>query len=407
MWLKGRIPLYFTLLLLLSFADGADGIVADPSLQRLQQDFNRAVAAVRPSVVSIRAEKKMKTGQDNTSLLYESIGSGFIVDERGYVLTNQHVVEDSGNIVVSLWRSKGNTDYSARIVDADPSLDLALLKLDSNERFISAKMGNSDRIRMGDWVLSVGSPFGFEHTVTLGIVSDVHRDLVINSVPYIGMIQTDAVINQGNSGGPLLDIYGNVVAVGTAIYAPNGTSTGVAFAIPIKRAMHFYTLTTGAMTAAAIAPADPPAARAKEALNLNDRMPKDAAHKEFADCTECHCIAKKSMVNIQVPMPHPMVGSCDVCHIMVNEPVAHGPTPVAALVEKPQAGGRTVGPGSFSKVFAFGTLAALVVSALFTVFSLRGRLRVPGTAQSCLLRFLFAFVVSMVGVCTVVGVFFG
>jgi hypothetical protein len=406
MWLRSRIPLYLIVLLLVSFVDRADGLVADPSLERLQQDLNRAVAAVRPSVVGIRAEKRMNTGQDNTSLLYESIGSGFIIDQRGYVLTNHHVVAGAGNIVVSLWRSSGNTDYSARIVDADSSLDLALLKLDSNERFIAARIGNSDRIRMGDWVLSVGSPFGFEHTVTLGIVSDRHRDLVINGVPYNGMIQTDAVINQGNSGGPLLDIYGNVIAVGTAIYAPNGTSTGVAFAIPIKRAMGFYTLTTGAMTAAAIAPTAPPATGAKEAINLNDRMPKDMTHKEFSDCTECHNIAKKSMVNIQVPMPHPMVGSCDVCHITVNEPVAQGPTPVAALVQKPPAGGRTVAQGSFAGVFAIGTLAALVVSALYTVFSLRAGSRIPEMAQRSLLRFLFAFVVSMVGVCTVVGVFF-
>jgi len=408
MWLRSRIPLLLIVLILCPLVvDRSQTLAADPVLEQLQQDLNMAVAAARPSIVSIRAEKRMNAGQDNAPLLYESIGSGFIVDERGYVLTNHHVVEDSRNITVNLWRSQGNTAYSAQIVDADRSLDLALLKLAGNERFIAARMGNSDRIRMGDWVLSVGSPFGFEHTVTLGIVSDTHRDLVINSVPYNGMIQTDAVINQGNSGGPLLDIYGNVVAVGTAIYAPNGTSTGVAFSIPIKRAMHFYTLTTGAMTAAAIAPAAPPAAGAKEAINLNDRMPKDAKHKEFSDCTECHTITKKSVANLQVPMPHPMVGSCDICHIMVNEPVAHGPTPVAAIVQKTGSGAvmRSLSPSS--NVIVIGTLAALMISSLLTVFSARRASKVSVMARSSLLRFLFTFVVSMVGLCMIIGVFFG
>ena len=407
MGLRNPIPLCLITLLLLSFAGRAHGLAVDPSLQGLQQDLNRAVDVIRPSVVGIRAEKKMSTGPNNAPLLYQSIGSGFIVDQRGYVLTNYHVVDNSANIVVSLWRSRGNTDYSARIVDADQSLDLALLKLDSNELFIPARMGNSDQIRMGDWVLSVGSPFGFEHTVTLGIVSDVHRDLSIGGKPYKGMIQTDAAINQGNSGGPLLDIDGNVVAVGTAIYAPNGTSTGLAFAIPIKRAMSFYTLTTGAMTAAATGPAAPPAAGGGPAININDRIPRDATHKEFADCTKCHAIEKKSVVNIRTPMPHPMVGACDVCHNVVNEPVAHGATPVASLVQKSQAGGIIPDSSQVSKVFFIGILAALVLSALFTAFSLRGGVGIPGMAKRCLLRFILAFIVSMVGLVTFVGVFFG
>ena len=405
MGLKNLIPLCLLTLLVLSFAGRARAL--DPSLQGLQQDLNSAVDAIRPSVVGIRAEKKMSTGPNSAPLFYQSIGSGFIVDQRGYVLTNYHVVDNSQNIVVSLWRSRGNTDYPARIVDADQSIDLALLKLDSNELFIPAKMGNSDQVRMGDWVLSVGSPFGFEHTVTLGIVSDVHRDLSIGGKAYKGMIQTDAAINQGNSGGPLLDIEGNVVAVGTAIYAPNGTSTGVAFAIPIKRAMCFYTLTTGAMTAAATGPAAPPAALAGPAINISDRMPKDATHKEFADCTRCHTIAKKSMVNIQVTMPHPMVGACDVCHIVVNEPVAHGATPVAALMQKSRAGGINPDSSQVSKVFFIGILAALVFSALFTAFSLREGGGGPATPGRCLVRFIIAFIVCMVGVVTVVGVFFG
>ena len=159
MWLRSRIPLLLIVLILCPLVvDRSQTLAADPVLEQLQQDLNMAVAAARPSIVSIRAEKRMNAGQDNAPLLYESIGSGFIVDERGYVLTNHHVVEDSRNITVNLWRSQGNTAYSAQIVDADRSLDLALLKLAGNERFIAARMGNSDRIRMGDWVLSVEAP---------------------------------------------------------------------------------------------------------------------------------------------------------------------------------------------------------------------------------------------------------
>ena len=183
------------------------GAVNDSPLLNLQESVNQAVASVRPSVVSVKAQKKKRAegGAGNGVFWYESIGSGFILDERGFVLTNYHVVEGAEGIKVRLWRSQDN-EFSARVAHTDKSLDLAVLKIEGNERFSPAELGNSDKIERGDWIISVGSPFGFVHSASLGIVSDLHRDLVIGGVSYKDMIQTDAVINQGNSGGPLIDI---------------------------------------------------------------------------------------------------------------------------------------------------------------------------------------------------------
>ena len=238
----------------------------------LQEDVTQAVARVRPAVVCVKAKKKQPAGDGagRGVLWFESIGSGFFVDERGYILTNHHVVEGAETITVTLWRTRNN-EFSARVVHTDKSLDLTVLKIDSHEHFSPAHLGDSDKIETGDWTMAVGSPFGFEHSVSMGIVSDLHRNLVIGGVSYTDMIQTDAVINQGNSGGPLIDIHGRVVGVGTAIYAPEGTYTGIGFAIPINRAKHFFSHVTGPVTAALTAPAG--AAGNKEPINLNKPMP--------------------------------------------------------------------------------------------------------------------------------------
>ncbi|OQY41599.1 MAG: hypothetical protein B6240_14980, partial [Desulfobacteraceae bacterium 4572_87] len=189
-----------------------------PPLQQLQESVNHAVASVRHSVVTVKARKKGASTGGGT-LWYESIGSGFFVDARGFILTNYHVVEEAEEITVIIWRS-GKNEFQARVAHSDRVLDLSLLKIDDVEAFPVVGFGNSDRIETGDWVISIGSPFGFDHSISLGIVSDLHRDLMIEGLHYKDMIQTDAVINEGNSGGPLVDIFGNVIGVGTAIYAP-------------------------------------------------------------------------------------------------------------------------------------------------------------------------------------------
>ena len=315
-------------IVVLAWPDTGRATVADPSLQQFQESINQAVAIVRPSVVSVKAEKKSRQAGGNGFIWYESVGSGFVVDSRGYILTNYHVVEDAANIIVSFWRSNNNK-YQATIANVDRALDLALLKVNSIEPFEVAVMGNSEMLETGDWVLSVGSPFGFEHSVTMGIVSDLNRQMNIGNVSYKNMIQTDAVINQGNSGGPLVDIHGRVVGVGTAIYAPGGTYAGVGFAIPINRARHFFTRVTGAMQVALKKPVA--VNKGKEPVNLNKRVPNDKVHKKFSDCTTCHTISQKSVVSLKAAVPHPAVGACDICHILVNDPVTRGPVTVAAV----------------------------------------------------------------------------
>lgn len=306
------------------------GAVYNPALVQLQENISQAVASIRPAAVSVKAQKKQQghTGQANGPIWYESIGSGIVIDQRGFVLTNYHVVNNAENVQVSFWRSR-NRDFPAKIVAADESLDLAVLKISGNERFPVALLGDSDGLETGDYVICVGNPFGFNHSVSLGIVSDLHRQMTIEGISYKNMIQTDAVINEGNSGGPMIDVYGKVVGVSTAIYAPNGTYVGLGFAIPINRAKHFFTRVTGAViTAAATAPVVQNGD--KEPLNLNKTMPNDAIHQKFSDCLKCHTIAQKMIVSTKADMPHRPVGACTACHILTKDKTGvRGPVTVA------------------------------------------------------------------------------
>ncbi|MBF0525149.1 MAG: trypsin-like peptidase domain-containing protein, partial [Deltaproteobacteria bacterium] len=325
-----RWILLLSVILVWPVTAGAANVVNNTGLQQLQQAFTQAIAVARPAVVSIKALKKGPANGSRGGVIiqYESIGSGFIVDSRGFIVTNNHVVDGAESISVGLWRAQDNK-FEAKLVDADQLLDLAVLKIDGPEPFTPAILGDSNKIEVGQYAINVGSPFGFEHTVTMGIISDLHRNLSIEGLSYNDMIQTDSVINQGNSGGPLIDITGRVIGIGTAIYAPSGTYTGLGFAIPVNRAKQFFSGVTGAVQAAMTTPVDP--VPAKEPISLTDRMPTDQIHQKFADCTTCHTITKKSLVNLQKPLPHPAVGACDTCHIMVNEPVAQGPTQVASV----------------------------------------------------------------------------
>ena len=161
-----------------------------------------------------------------------SLGSGFIVDAAGYIVTNNHVIADADEISVKL---HDDTVFSASVVGRDPKVDLALLKIDPGKRTLQAvAFGNSDESRVGDWVLAIGNPFGFGGTVTAGIVSARARD--INAGPYDDFIQTDAAINRGNSGGPMFNVKGEVIGINAAIISPSGGSIGIGFAIPASLA---------------------------------------------------------------------------------------------------------------------------------------------------------------------------
>lgn len=212
--------------------------------------FNRAADIIRPCVVNINAIRPGTIAQQVANpndprfiepftgipdkfigeMAFESVGSGVIVDSRGYVVTNHHVVADATNIIVSRFRHEGH--YTARLVVADPKKDLALLKITGDMPFPVAILTDSNLVEVGDWVIAVGNPFGLEHTVTAGIISAKRSSIVIGGIRYKGLIQTDAPINKGSSGGPLVNMNGQVVGINTAIYAPTGVFNGTGFAIP-------------------------------------------------------------------------------------------------------------------------------------------------------------------------------
>lgn len=158
----------------------------------------------------------------------KSLGSGFIINEEGYILTNNHVIEKADKILVKLSNKK---EYDAKVIGRDPETDLALIKINVDENLPFIELGDSDNLETGEWVVAIGNPFGLEHTVTAGIVSAKGR--VIGAGRYDDFIQTDASINFGNSGGPLINIQGNVIGINTAIIAGG---QGIGFAIPINMA---------------------------------------------------------------------------------------------------------------------------------------------------------------------------
>ena len=160
-----------------------------------------------------------------------ALGSGFIVDPSGYVVTNNHVVGDAGKVEVIL---QDKTKYSAKIVGRDPKTDLAVLKIKADHPLPYVTFGDSGAAQVGDWVMAVGNPFGLGGTVTTGIISARGRD--INEGPYDDFLQIDAPINRGNSGGPTFNLEGQVIGINTAIYSPNGGSVGIGFAVPSNAA---------------------------------------------------------------------------------------------------------------------------------------------------------------------------
>jgi len=159
-----------------------------------------------------------------------ALGSGFIIDEKGIVITNNHVIQGAEDIFV---RVNGNKEYEATIIGADPLSDIAVLQIKSNDKFISVKFGDSNKARIGDWVIAIGNPFGLGGTVTSGIISARNRNIGMSR--YEDFIQTDASINVGNSGGPLFNMDGDVIGINTAILGQSG-SIGIGFSIPSNNA---------------------------------------------------------------------------------------------------------------------------------------------------------------------------
>ena len=171
--------------------------------------------------------KEFGTPQERQS---SALGSGFIIDENGIVITNNHVIQGADDIIV---RVDGDKEFKAEVLGADPLSDIAVLKLDTKEKFKPVKFGDSDKARIGDWVIAIGNPFGLGGTVTSGIISARNRSIGLTR--YEDYIQTDASINQGNSGGPLFNMDGDVIGINTAILGRSG-SIGIGFSIPSNSA---------------------------------------------------------------------------------------------------------------------------------------------------------------------------
>ena len=238
-------------ILILPFLLPPDAICDD---NQRETDVVKAVRKVSPVVVNISSELEVRQRVNPFSGFgldpsmesffrdffdpgYEqrhqraSLGSGVIIDgKRGFILTNNHVIQKSGIISVVL---KDGREFTAQIVGADPRSDLAVLRISSKELLPDIKMGDSDDLMIGETVFAIGNPFGFSNTVTTGVVSAINRSIRIEDVVYQDFIQTDASINPGNSGGPLLNVHGELIGINSAIYAK---AQGIGFAIPINKA---------------------------------------------------------------------------------------------------------------------------------------------------------------------------
>jgi len=180
-----------------------------------------------------------------------ALGSGVVVDHAGYILTNNHVVDKADRIQVKF--PGDSAEYEAKVIGTDPDTDLAVIRVEGKSNLVPAKIGNSDAVQVGDWCVAIGSPFGFQATVTAGIISAKERD-VPDSSQFQHFLQTDAAINPGNSGGPLLNVRGEVIGINTAIATRTGGYQGIGFALPINTAANVYNqiIKTGKVTRGSI-----------------------------------------------------------------------------------------------------------------------------------------------------------
>jgi serine protease Do len=256
-----------------------------PSPQQMSNTFSQIAKQLEPSVVNINTESTVKNvhrrrpgqgqddeegggdgsggmddffnhffggpggqagpgGQGDGAIRERSLGSGVIVDPKGYIVTNRHVIEKADRIRVRFEDDPPGVQHDAKVIGADQETDLAVIKVELDRPLPAAKMGNSDSMQVGDWVLAVGSPFGLSETVTAGIVSAKGRDIVPGR-QFQTFIQTDAAINPGNSGGPLVNMNGEVIGINTAILSETNAYAGVGFALPSKTVVDVYNQLTG------------------------------------------------------------------------------------------------------------------------------------------------------------------
>src|SRR5437667_3077355 len=242
-----------------------------PAPRQMSSQFSQIAKSLEPAVVNINTESTIKPtvrrrggqnpgedqenpfgdffdkffgGPDSGPIRERSLGSGVVVDPKGFIVTNRHVVEKADRIRVHLQDDPPGVQHDAKVIGADQETDLAVIKIDVDHSLPVAKLGNSDSMQVGDWVLAVGSPFGLQATVTAGIVSAKGRNIVPLR-QFQSFIQTDAAINPGNSGGPLVNMDGEVIGINTAILTDTNAYAGVGFALPSKTIADVYNQLTG------------------------------------------------------------------------------------------------------------------------------------------------------------------
>ena len=246
-----------------------------PAPRQLSNQFAQIAKTLEPAVVNINTESTIKPlrrrggqddeggggdeespfgdffdkffggqGGDQGPIRERSLGSGVLVDSKGYIITNRHVIEKADRIRVHLQDDPAGVQHDAKVIGSDQETDLAVIKIDVDHPLPTAKLGNSDGMQVGDWVLAVGSPFGLQATVTAGIVSAKGRNIVPNR-QFQSFIQTDAAINPGNSGGPLVNMDGEVIGINTAILTDTNAYAGVGFALPSNTIAEVYNQLTG------------------------------------------------------------------------------------------------------------------------------------------------------------------
>lgn len=246
-----------------------------PSPRQMSNQFSQIAKTLEPAVVNINTESTIKAsrrrggndqdqeggdqespfgdffdkffggqGGEQGPIRERSLGSGVIVDPKGFIITNRHVVEKADRIRVHLQDDAPGVQHDAKVIGSDQETDLAVIKVEVDHALPTAKLGNSDGMQVGDWVLAVGSPFGLQATVTAGIVSAKGRNIVPNR-QFQSFIQTDAAINPGNSGGPLVNMEGEVIGINTAILTDTNAYAGVGFAMPSNTIAQVYNQLTG------------------------------------------------------------------------------------------------------------------------------------------------------------------
>lgn len=211
---------------------GLEDLPEDHPMRRFFKEFGERGNGEQGQNNDNRAEGKRREGKNNERRMRPaSQGSGFFISDDGYIVTNNHVIEGGDTFTIVM--NDGN-EIDAKLVGTDPKTDLAVLKVEGNEKFTYVEFAEESGVRVGDWVVAIGNPFGLGGTVTAGIVSGLGRD--IGAGPYSDFIQIDAAVNRGNSGGPAFNLKGQVVGVNTAIFSPSGGNVGIAFAIPASTA---------------------------------------------------------------------------------------------------------------------------------------------------------------------------